>query len=633
MILVRNNPERLEKAKYIKRWKGKDGKWQYQYRGKLKTPKVKKETQKTPQKMKKEDLPENVIYHTSPEKIKKIDDRGGNFQDSLFFSTEEYNMSVGKTTTYALDIDNMSFIDPSDFFYEDDYEKLNDIVKDIQNYAEVDEEKAQGLLDGSEDPYDLIEDGEMAGELSWYLQGKQGEASKKLGYDGALSEDEQGSVYIIPMLNREKDLIEVIEDGNINKSIIVKSKTSGLDLWVRTLSNKHKVPREQIEKEILAGQKEEMEHTTDRSKALKIAVDHVSEDPEYYKKLSEAGLLEKSISGTKFGKEFKKMFSDDNGKINIYKNKYKLMKLKHFPRHLDLENCEILYIRDDVAAFAGGGDWQEAVNFSIQWKNGQMEICNLYRSEGHDGRRKINESFKELDQIEKAKNNISKQDKFSIVMKEFYAGELKSNGKVVTDRKQAQAIAASEAGMSKSIIVKAISQAVSKMRELKQLVDPPAEYDRKYKLQGHTNWHGLKIAIENKKGTYRTGTAQNGKKWKTLMDYDYGRICGTKATDSEAVDIFVGPDDTADMVYVVHQVDPLNGGRYDEDKCLINFPSRESAIIGYQNQYDRPDYLGKVSEFTIPQFKEALKEKKGTMLYRSPIMVKSRIIVRGKTAQ
>lgn len=46
----------------------------------------------------------------------------------------------------------------------------------------------------------------------------------------------------------------------------------------------------------------------------------------------------------------------------------------------------------------------------------------------------------------------SKDDKFAKVMKEFKEGKLKSSdGKIVTDRKQAEAIAASEAGITKAM--------------------------------------------------------------------------------------------------------------------------------------------------------------------------------------
>lgn len=158
------------------------------------------------------------------------------------------------------------------------------------------------------------------------------------------------------------------------------------------------------------------------------------------------------------------------------------------------------------------------------------------------------------------------------------------------------------------------------MGNLKKIADPQAEYDRNYKLAGYRSCYGLRIAIENKKGSYRKGQDPNGKPWKVKMNYDYGRIVGTEASDSEAVDVYVGDDDTADKVYVIHQNDPFHGGIYDEDKIFLYFPSRESAIEGYMSQYNRPDFFGSLSEFSIPDFKIALKEKKGNKLYRSPIM-------------
>jgi len=170
-------------------------------------------------------------------------------------------------------------------------------------------------------------------------------------------------------------------------------------------------------------------------------------------------------------------------------------------------------------------------------------------------------------------------------------------------------------------------------REMNNIASPQAEYDRNYKLQDRIHWHGLNIAIENKKGSYRTGKDSNGKKWKTYMNFAYGRITGTKAVDLESVDIYVGPDDLSKMVYVVHQQDPFKG-IYDEDKCFINMPSREATIEGYLSQYNRPDFLGPVSEFSIPEFKQALKDKRGSMLYKSPIeyntdeMRKRRIVIR-----
>lgn len=335
------------------------------------------------------------------------------------------------------------------------------------------------------------------------------------------------------------------------KIIVRNSFKKSMGQTHQNMADKHGVTLDQIEKELLMGEKVELEHTSDKQEAHKIAMDHVDENPLYYTKLKESGLA---------------------------------------------------------------------------------------------------------DELEKSKKD-NKDEKFSRVMREFYAGELTSNGKPVTDPKQAQAIAYSESGMRKGVnfterLKKLLVRKYGSVKEAdkksgkgslftedylikqgqkaKLITTPSAEYDRKYKLQDRIKWHGLDIAIENKKGSYRTGKDIDGKPWKTLMDFDYGRIGGTMATDSEGVDIFLGPDDTAEMIYVVHQVDPFNDYRYDEDKCMCGFPSKESAIKGYQSQYNRPDFLGEVSEFTIDEFKVALKEKRGAMLYKSPIseVKKTKIIVR-----
>ena len=45
-------------------------------------------------------------------------------------------------------------------------------------------------------------------ENDWYIQAKRGECAKKMGFDGCLDQDEQGGVYIIPMLERESILVK-----------------------------------------------------------------------------------------------------------------------------------------------------------------------------------------------------------------------------------------------------------------------------------------------------------------------------------------------------------------------------------------------------------------------------------------
>ena len=52
------------------------------------------------------------------------------------------------------------------------------------------------------------------------------------------------------------------------------------------LATKHKVKKDQLKK----GIEVEKEHTTDEKVAAKIALDHLAEDPDYYTKLTKAGL-------------------------------------------------------------------------------------------------------------------------------------------------------------------------------------------------------------------------------------------------------------------------------------------------------------------------------------------------------
>ena len=61
-------------------------------------------------------------------------------------------------------------------------------------------------------------------------------------------------------------------------------------------------------KQIKKGIEVEMEHTDDPKMALKIAMDHIKEDPKYYDKLTKAGLeeLNEGVKGGVCFLKFKK---------------------------------------------------------------------------------------------------------------------------------------------------------------------------------------------------------------------------------------------------------------------------------------------------------------------------------------
>ncbi len=124
-----------------------------------------------------------------------------------------------------------------------------------------------------------------------------------------------------------------------------------------------------------------------------------------------------------------------------------------------------------------------------------------------------------------------------------------------------------------------------------------------HELQDRYNFAGLKISVENKKGSTRSGTDKDGHEWHTFMHYDYGYIRGTEGVDGDHVDAYIGDNEDAKNVYIIHQNDPVTN-KYDEDKCMLGFDSLESAKAAYLKQYDRPGFLGSITTMSIDEFKD-----------------------------
>ena len=79
-------------------------------------------------------------------------------------------------------------------------------------------------------------------------------------------------------------------------SFILEGNKSGQmtpeEVYQKASSHKKWYYLEDFENELAAGVKVEMEHTDDTEKAKRIALDHLAEDPEYYQKLANAGLID-----------------------------------------------------------------------------------------------------------------------------------------------------------------------------------------------------------------------------------------------------------------------------------------------------------------------------------------------------
>lgn len=128
-----------------------------------------------------------------------------------------------------------------------------------------------------------------------------------------------------------------------------------------------------------------------------------------------------------------------------------------------------------------------------------------------------------------------------------------------------------------------------------------------YKV-GRVTINGFKIAIENPKGSIRSGKDPNGKKWSIKMKHDYGYFIGTKAYDGDAIDCFIGPNLNSKNIWVVDQ---YLGGKFDESKVMMGFDSKDEATQGYLSNYDK-DWkgLGKITYADIETFREWLYDGK-----------------------
>ncbi|AYO17108.1 PLxRFG domain-containing protein [Vibrio owensii] len=137
--------------------------------------------------------------------------------------------------------------------------------------------------------------------------------------------------------------------------------------------------------------------------------------------------------------------------------------------------------------------------------------------------------------------------------------------------------------------------------------------------KGTFSMHGLNVAIENPKGSERSGVNKQGKPWSVKMQNHYGYIKRTEGADGDAVDVFIGPNENSKMVYIIDQTDPETG-QFDEHKVMLGFTRKDSARKAYMDNYEKGwSGLGGFSVVKIDDFKKWLKEGDLTKPYSSEL--------------
>ena len=122
--------------------------------------------------------------------------------------------------------------------------------------------------------------------------------------------------------------------------------------------------------------------------------------------------------------------------------------------------------------------------------------------------------------------------------------------------------------------------------------------------KGHVRVDGYDITIEQPKGSVRSGTDADGKRWENVMNNTYGYMRGTEGVDGDHIDVFLSDNPESGNVYVIDQRDPKTG-EFDEHKVMYGFGSMEEARDAYLKNYT-PGWqgLGTITEVSKEEFRK-----------------------------
>ncbi|WP_324019909.1 LPD38 domain-containing protein [Aeromonas hydrophila] len=187
----------------------------------------------------------------------------------------------------------------------------------------------------------------------------------------------------------------------------------------------------------------------------------------------------------------------------------------------------------------------------------------------------------------------------------------KNNGVKAIPGKGGVVVAKSSVAKVRDMVAPAATEPVRQIEAARAEVAPePTEAQKEagnYK-KGHLTLQGLDIALENPKGSTRSGTDQDGKAWQSTMAHDYGYIKRTLGADGDHVDVFIGDQPDSETVYVVDQVDPKTG-KFDEHKVMMGFADEQAARAGYLANYEKGwKGLGTIKAMPVDEFKVWVKE-------------------------
>lgn len=129
--------------------------------------------------------------------------------------------------------------------------------------------------------------------------------------------------------------------------------------------------------------------------------------------------------------------------------------------------------------------------------------------------------------------------------------------------------------------------------------------------KGKVSIAGMRIAIENPKGSTRSGKNKDGAEWQVTMPSHYGYFLGTEGKDKDPVDVYVGENPEAKRVWIINQND-AETGKFDEHKVMLGFNDANAAQSTYHRGFSdgkSSQRLGSTVALSVPEFKEWLRNR------------------------
>jgi hypothetical protein len=122
---------------------------------------------------------------------------------------------------------------------------------------------------------------------------------------------------------------------------------------------------------------------------------------------------------------------------------------------------------------------------------------------------------------------------------------------------------------------------------------------------GTVHFHGLTVKIEYPKGSVRSGTGPDGKKWSRTVRNHYGRLKRTVGADGEPIDVWVGDHPGSQIAFRISFL--TADGDHDEEKLVLGVRNGKEARDIIRDNYPEgflEERIGEIRGFFLPDLKK-----------------------------